>query len=268
MKKTILLTGASDGIGLEVAKMLAPMGHALVLHGRNRAKLDAVAADLAVLAPKSEVSVQVADLSVLADVERLVASILEDHPTLDVVINNAGVFGAPETRTKDGLDIRFMVNTIAPYCLTRWLLGIMPATGRIVNVSSAAQAPVDPKAIAAAPRLSDGEAYAQSKLAITMWTRALAEELGAAGPSVVAVNPASLLGSKMVKDAYGIAGGDLSVGADILVRAALSEEFEGKSGQYYDNDERRFAAPHPDAMNGRKVEAVMEVLDSMVDRLP
>ena len=73
-----------------------------------------------------------------------------------------------------------------------------------------------------------------------------------------------MLGSKMVKDAFGVAGGDLRIGADILTRAALSNEFETASGKYYDNDSGRFASPHPDALEPQKLEEVAHAIDSVL----
>ena len=91
------------------------------------------------------------------------------------------------------------MNTIAPFLLTRRLLPLLGASGRVINLSSAAQAAVNLRALVGEVQLSDNAAYAQSKLALTMWSRALALSLGRSGPSVVAVNPGSMLGTKMVK---------------------------------------------------------------------
>jgi NAD(P)-dependent dehydrogenase (short-subunit alcohol dehydrogenase family) len=110
------------------------------------------------------------------------------------------------------------------------------------------------------------DAYAQSKLGITMWTRHMAEELGQAGPMVVAVNPGSLLASKMVKEGFGVAGSDLSIGADILTRAALSDEFAAASGRYFDNDAKRFAPPHPSGQSAAACAALTNTLDQMLAR--
>ena len=151
-------------------------------------------------------------------------------------------------------------NTIAPYMLTKKLLPLFNLSGRIINLSSAAQAPVDTKILAGPPRLSDGEAYAQSKLALTMWSCHMGRALKNKGPAIIAVNPASFLGSKMVKEAYGVAGKDLSIGADILCRAALSDEFASASGRYFDNDSGKFSPPHPDALNDRKCETVIRTI--------
>ena len=189
---------------------------------------------------------------------------LAGHPNLDVLINNAGVLKAPKTLTEDGLDIRFVVNTLAPYLLTRLLLPALGPEGRVVNISSAAQASVDPRAMAGEIRLSDMDAYSQSKLAITMWTRELAKE--ANSPMAVAVNPGSLLASKMVKEGFGIAGNDLSIGAGILCRAALSDDFAEASGKYFDNDAGDFGPPHSDALDPEKTAAATAQIDALVKR--
>ncbi|GAB7219923.1 SDR family NAD(P)-dependent oxidoreductase [Vibrio comitans] len=265
MQKTILITGATDGIGLETAKTLAKQGHSLLIHGRNPHKLQKVQDELSSLPGASKIETYESDLSRLADVKALASSIVQKHSHLDALINNAGVYRVPNAMTTDNLDVRFAVNTLAPYLLTQKLLPLMNSESRVVNLSSAAQSPVDINALLGEKSLSEGEAYAQSKLAITMWTRTLAQSLGANGPAIIAVNPASFLGSKMVKDAYGVAGGDLSIGADILVRAALSEEFADATGKYFDNDIGRFNDPHRDALNSDKCHVVVSTLDTMLE---
>ncbi|GMG82427.1 SDR family NAD(P)-dependent oxidoreductase [Paralimibaculum aggregatum] len=262
MAKTILITGSTDGIGLATARMLAEAGHRVILHGRSREKLDAAAAGLSAFAGGRPVERHVADLSRMPDVAALADAVAAAHPRLDVLINNAGVYNAPVTLTAEGFDIRFAVNTIAPYLLTRRLLPRFGPSGRIVNLSSAAQAKVDHEAIFGRVRMSNGMAYAQSKLALTMWTRALATELGAGGPVLVAVNPGSMLGSKLVQEAFGVAGGDIRIGAEILTRAALSDEFAAASGAYFDNDIGRFAEPHPDATDPWKSRDLVRALEA------
>lgn len=263
-KKTILLTGATDGIGLETARMLARDGHELLLHGRNPDKLAKVAEEIAAMPGAGSVERYVADLSSLDAVHSMADAIAGKHKSLDVLINNAGVLKAAKTTTADGLDLRFVVNTLAPYMLTRRLLGVMSQGGRVVNLSSAAQAPVNIEALRGRGQLADMEAYAQSKLAITMWSRHLADELGAEGPVVVAVNPASMLGTNMVKSGFGVAGNDISIGAEILVRASLSDEFADASGKYYDNDAKRFAPPHADALDAAKRAKVVRVVEELL----
>ncbi|MBY8976753.1 SDR family NAD(P)-dependent oxidoreductase [Rhodobacteraceae bacterium NNCM2] len=255
MPKTILITGSTDGIGLLTAKTLASQGHRVLLHGRNREKLDAASRDVG-----GTTEGYLADLSRLTEVEDLAARIREKHDRLDVLINNAGVMRVPQTRTPEGYDVRFVVNTFAPYLLTRRLLPIMPKDGRIVNLSSAAQAPVDLDAMAGRTALDHMAAYSQSKLAITIWSREMAKEM-IGGPAVIAVNPGSLLASKMVKEAFGVSGNDMHIGAGILCKAALDEAFADASGKYFDNDSGRFAQPHTAALDAARNRRVMEAIE-------
>lgn len=267
MTKTILLTGATDGIGLETAKLLAGAGHTVLIHGRSDKKLADTEKLLSEIKGAGVIKPYRADLSKISDVEALASAIAGEYSSIDVIINNAGVFSTPSPVTDDGYDIRFIVNTVSPYLLTKRLLPLLPADGRVINLSSAAQSPVSLKALAGEARLNDNQAYAQSKLAITMWSFHLARTLADKGPIVVAVNPASLLASKMVKEAYGVAGSDLGIGADILVRAALSDEFADATGRYFDNDQRRFADPHPDALDSAKNEKLVAAIDEVLARL-
>ncbi|MES0880588.1 SDR family NAD(P)-dependent oxidoreductase [Roseibium sp. SCP14] len=264
MRKVILLTGATDGIGFETAKQLCALGHSLLLHGRNPSKLDAVKSRLIESEGEGDVEGYLADFSRLSDVRKLAEDIVGKHGRLDVLINNAGIFHTTHETTEAGLDVRFVVNLLAPYLLTSRLLPLMNSDGRVINLSSAAQAPVSLEALAGRMRLSAMDAYAQSKLALTMWTRSLANELTGKGPSVIAVNPGSLLASKMVKEGFGVAGNDLRIGADVLVRAALSEEFSNASGQYFDNDRGRFSNPHPSGLDDRKSAELIQLVEEIL----
>lgn len=261
--KKILITGSTDGIGLATARELLSRGQHVLLHGRNPRKLEEAKQRLAHLGD-GRLDTYVADLSVLAEVEALAKAVARDHASLDVLINNAGVYGARERITTDGLDLRFAVNTIAPYLLTQRLLPLLGPSGRVINLSSAAQASLDPEALAGPSTLPDQAVYAQSKLALTMWSRSLALSLGDQGPAIIAVNPGSMLGSKMVKEAYGVRGADLGIGAEILSRAALSEEFAEASGRYFDNDARQFASPHPDALDPRNSQAIIRAIEDIL----
>ncbi|PLX95128.1 MAG: oxidoreductase [Desulfuromonas sp.] len=265
MQKTILITGATDGIGLLTAKKLAEQGHTLLLHGRNPAKLDAAEQSVAAAATGGQIEGYIADLSRLSEVEALAYVVTEKHERIDVLINNAGIFKTSDPLTADGQDVRFVVNTLAPYLLTKLLLPLLGSAGRVINLSSAAQAPVNPDALAGRVRLSDDmAAYAQSKLAMTIWSRVMGLERKENGPMIVAVNPGSLLASKMVKEGFGIAGNDLSIGADILCRAALSDEFADASGQYFDNDARQLSSPHRDALNEGKCAEVVRTIEAVL----
>ena len=256
MSKTILVTGATDGIGFLTSKLLAEKGHQVLLHGRSQSKLDNALEKIG-----SGATCYCADLSRVSEVESLATDITNDHESIDILINNAGVLKTPDTKTDEGWDIRFVVNTLAPYILTRRLLPIIPNNGRIVNLSSAAQAPFDRDVMLGKTTLADDLAvYAQSKLGITVWTQQLAQELNN-GPIVVSVNPGSLLASKMVKEGFGIEGNDLSIGANILIKAAFDESFNSASGKYYDNDAQKFA---PVQTNPELSNTVMTTLNELI----
>ena len=178
------------------------------------------------------------------------------------------MFKVEQPVTTDGLDARFSVNTIAPYLLTKRLLPLLKSESRVINVSSAAQASVDLNALQGEMQLDDMAAYSQSKLALTSWTRSMAEGALKSGnresPLFVSVNPGSLLGTKMVKEGFGQDGRDISIGADILARAALSDEFSQANGLYYDNDSGQFGQPHPDALDAAKNKLLCDSIESVL----
>jgi len=132
MKKTIFITGATDGIGLETAKLLAPQGHTLLIHGRNADKLASVKEELTAVTGVGPVETYKADFSVMANVEALAAEVLRAHERVDILINNAGVYKTSKPRTDEGYDLRFAVNTFAPYILTARLMPVIPKTGRVI----------------------------------------------------------------------------------------------------------------------------------------
>lgn len=264
MKKTILITGSTDGIGYETAKKMLKQGHNIIIHGRNEQKIQNIKKEFESLINGAIVDSFTCDLSNIDEVKKFIHSIKQKYSKLDILINNAGVYKTKVFLTKDNLDIRFVVNTITPYFLTKELIPLFDDKSRVVNLSSAAQAPVSLEALKGISKLGDSEVYAQSKLALTMWTNYLAEELKEKIGVIVSVNPASFLGSKMVKDAYGMEGKDISIGVDILVRASLSDEFEDANGKYFDNDINKFSNPHLDALDMKKCKSVVDIIENIL----
>ena len=163
-----------------------------------------------------------------------------------------------------GQDVRFVVNTLAPYVLTRALLGAIGPSGRVLNISSAAQAPVNLDALAGRVKLPDGGAYAQSKLALIMWSNHMVRTSGDGSPTIISVNPGSMLGTKMVRDGFGVAGGDVGIGSRALAALSVEEGHESHSGDYFDNDARRYGRPHADALDAAKCARLVEAIDALV----
>lgn len=269
--KKILLTGATDGLGLEAAKKLVQQGHTVLIHGRSAQKLKATKKLLEPL-QTSEGQVQTcrADLSKLEEVDKMAKDVTEKHPQLDVLINNAGIFKVADASTEIGIDVRFVVNTIAPYLLTQKLLPLIPSSGRIVNLSSAAQSPVNINAMLTGQPMSDFDAYAQSKLGIIMWSNHMASTTlknQDKSPLIVSLNPASMLGTKMVREGFGQQGRDVHVGVDIIIEAALGDSFANAHGQYFDNDSVQFAAPGGDARNTKKRAMLVDAIEDILERV-
>lgn len=177
---------------------------------------------------------------------------------IDVLINNAGVFKSSQPITKNGHDIRIVVNYYAPFVFTNAILDTIKKSNepRIINLSSAAQGSVSVDLLNGNVNVSDQEAYAQSKLAILMWSFYLAKQESEI--AVVALNPGSLLNTNMVKEAYGRFWSSADKGADIIYDLALAKTFKEIDGEYYDNDRGGFGSAHPDAYDANIVEALMQ----------
>ncbi len=264
MKKNILITGSTDGLGFATAKRLLSLGHNVILHGRDNKKLNNAIKILCGEFNLCGLPGYICDLSDLREVNKFSKKLLVEVDKLDVLINNAGVYNIPNPITKDGLDSRFVVNSIAPYLLTTRIIELFENTSRIINLSSAAQSSVDINVMLGNKMLNADNAYAQSKLALTMWAFNLANKYKDKGLSFIAVNPKSFLNTNMVKNAYNMQGVDINFGVDILEKATLSDEFNDANGKYFDNDRGAFSNAHPDAYNKQIIEKVISTMESII----
>jgi NAD(P)-dependent dehydrogenase (short-subunit alcohol dehydrogenase family) len=242
-ERTIVITGATDGLGKGIASALAPTGARLVLHGRNEEKGQRLIEELRPSAT-GEFAFRRAELSSLGQVRSLAEALLEEE-RIDVLVNNAGVGTArPREESADGYELTFAVNYLAPFLLTRELLPLIQrsAPSRIVNVSSAGQAPIDFADVMLERGYSGTQAYCQSKLALVMFTFDLAEELEGSGVTANCLHPGTYMPTNMVRQAGVAPVTPLEDGIAATMRLITSPEVEGVNGHYFDGI--RESAPH------------------------
>jgi len=236
--KTILITGSTDGVGRRVAEKLAATGACVLVHGRNAARAENLVARIRDAGGKA--AFHLADLSSLDEVRTLADTIERNHERLDILINNAGIgtggSDAGRKTSRDGYELRFAVNYLAGFLLTRRLLPLLRASGpaRIVNVSSAGQQPIDFSDIMLTRGYSGVRAYCQSKLAQIVFTFDLAEELMGTGITVNCLHPATYMDTTMVRQAGVAPLSTVEQGADAILNLATSDALDGRTGLYFD----------------------------------
>lgn len=264
MVKKILITGSTDGIGKGLAIKLAKEGHEVFIHGRNSEKLKLALSEIIVASENNNIKGFLADFSNLGAVQQMASEMVKQGVVLDVIINNAGIYKSAVSNNNEGLDIRMVVNYLAPYVLTKALMPLLNTMSecRIINLSSAAQSPVSLEALKGKEKRSEGEMYAQSKLALTMWSLDLAKRL--TNINVIAVNPGSLLNTKMVKEAFGNHWSSADKGVEILYELAISPVYNGITGQYFDNDKGVFAKADNDAYNIEKINQLLSTTETIL----
>jgi len=233
---TILVTGATDGLGKRVAIELAEMGATVLIHGRNRERLEAALSEIQGETGNEKLGSYLADLSSLGAARALAEQVLSDRDRLDVLVNNAGIIVGEREESEDGYELTFAVNHLAHFLLTGLLLPLLrdSAPARIVNVASAGQSPIDFDDVMLERGYDGMRAYTQSKLAQIMFTFDLDERLRGTGVTVNALHPASLMGTKMVLQTFGYTMSTVREGAEATVRLATSPELEGVTGRYFD----------------------------------
>jgi NAD(P)-dependent dehydrogenase (short-subunit alcohol dehydrogenase family) len=256
--KVVLVTGATDGLGRALAADLVRSGATVLVHGRDPRRIADTVGQLTAAgsgAPASRVRSYQADLSSLAGARSLAERVIAAEPRLDALVNNAGIGHAvpgdgARQESADGYELRFAVNYLAGYALTRLLLPLLTASApaRVVNVASLGQQAIDFDDVMLTRDYDGFRAYRQSKLAQILFTFDLADEIAGTGVTVSSLHPATFMPTKIV------AGDPLStiaqgVAATFRQVTAPAEQVSGRffngpdearaNDQAYDADDRR-----------------------------
>jgi NAD(P)-dependent dehydrogenase (short-subunit alcohol dehydrogenase family) len=245
--RTVVLTGATSGIGEAAARALAGRVQTLVLIGRDPAKLAAVAAALNAERAGASVRTHLADLSRMTEVRRLASELRTNYPTIEVLVNIAGSYFSQNAKTSEGIERTWALNVLSPFLLTRLLRPSLGAAApsRVVNVASAAHSGhrLHFDDLESQRTYSGFATYGRSKLALILLTHELAERWRTERIAVNALHP----GFVRTRFAQNNPGATASViqlmvrlfgisprrGAETAVFLATSPQVEGRTGEYY-----------------------------------
>lgn len=253
MVKTILITGATDGIGKHLAKKLASEGHHVILHGRNPKKLELATQEVRAVSLRGRVSNYLADFSKFDEFYRFIEEIKRDFQSIDVLFNNAGLYAGKERKASaENVELTFMLSVLVPYMLTTELSPLLEkaADGRVINTSSYMHhfSKIKDLDFGFENNYNPGLAYNNSKLYTIWMTRYLAREFFLSGssitvnsyhPGLISTNlgndssdektKSSLFGRLMKSLSK-----DLDQGIETGYYLTLSEEVRGLTGYYFD----------------------------------
>lgn len=252
--RTILVTGATDGIGKESARVLSSLGHRVLVHGRTEDKANRVAAELGA----GSIAVW-GDLSSLSEVRALAERVHEKADHLDVLVNNAGVFQKKREETADGFELTVGVNHFAHFLLTHLLLDLLKKSPspRIVNTSSGvhAGADLDIGDLQLSRDWSGYGAYATSKLMNVLFTTELVKRLAGTSIVVHSLHP-GVVATKLLRSGFGGGGTPVSESTGTTVMVAIDPTVRQSTGKYWSNE--RETKPSPRSQDAALAKALYE----------
>ena len=246
--RVAVVTGATSGIGREVAFGLARLGATTVIVGRGPDRASRTAAEIAQSTGNPQVeSLRVDDLAAMSDVRELAAALLDRFPSIHILVNNAGAFFRRRGLTRDGLERTFALNVLSPFLLTSLLSPrlIASAPARVVNVASEAhrRSAVDFGDLQSEGRYRGFTVYGSSKLELIWLTREFGRRFGGTGVTVNAVHPGFVRSGFALNNGGGTAvgmrvlatlfGRSVRKGADPVLYLATSPDVERTTGTYF-----------------------------------
>jgi NAD(P)-dependent dehydrogenase (short-subunit alcohol dehydrogenase family) len=246
--KTVLITGATNGIGKIAALELSRMGATVCIVARNRSKGQAVLEEIRRETNNVQLELFIADLSSMADVRKLAQEFTAKHTTLDVLLNNAGAFYSERKLSADGLEMTFALNHMSYFLLTNLLLPTLKNTpnSRVVSVSSAAHTSgkLDFANLQGEQKFNGWKAYSDSKLENALFTFALARRLAGSSVTANCLHPGFVKtgfgegNSGIFAVVLGIAKNLMAIsveaGAQTMIHLASSPDVAGVTGKYFD----------------------------------
>ncbi|XP_001628133.2 retinol dehydrogenase 13 [Nematostella vectensis] len=250
--KTVIITGATTGIGKETAVDLAKRGARVIIGARNLDRGNAAVRDIQARSGSQQVFVEHLDLASLSSVRKFAEVINKKEERVDILMNNAGVAWIPFKRTEDGFEMMFGVNHLSHFLLTNLLLDKLKrsAPSRIINVSSKAHlftSEIDFVDWNDESKYSMLSRYANSKLANVLFARELAKRLKDTGVTTYSLHPGTIMtdlgrdipGGKFIKvflwPIQKVFFKSLEHGAQTQICCAVSEEHANETGLYYDD---------------------------------
>ncbi|HQT83021.1 MAG TPA: SDR family oxidoreductase [Candidatus Paceibacterota bacterium] len=259
-QRIILVTGGTSGIGKETVKQLAATGASVVFTARDEAKAKQVREEIIKETGNTGVEYLVCNLASLASVRACADAVKERWSGINVLINNAGVLPQERQESEDGIELNLAVNFLAPFLLTNLLLPLLKANApaRVINVSSSmhTEGDIDFADLEGKNHFDKYKAYAQSKLALLLFTRKLARDLKGTGVTANALHP-GVVGTEMtMRNVRGMNPVTAFVfkrtlispaqGAETSVYLATSPEVAEVSGAYFDKKKAVPASPLAD----------------------
>lgn len=253
----VLITGGTSGIGKETAIALAKAGATVIFTARNHNSGNISKQEIIKKSGSENVTFITADLASMNDVRKLANIYISQHSRIDVLINNAGVMEDERKVSVDGFEIDFAVNYLAPFLLTNLLLPLMKssAPSRIINVSSSLhrQGEIDFDDLQSERNFDRYKAYAQSKLALVLFTKKLARILEGSGVTVNALNPGVVdtnMNRKNIAHVHSLIRAALSFtfqtpakGAETSVYLASSPDVANVSGEFFEKKKIEKSSP-------------------------
>ena len=267
MGKTVLITGATDGIGKATAEYLSAAGHEIIVHSRTSEKGEKIVNEIQQKTGNSAVKYVVADFSKLSDIDKMVAELFRKFKKIDVLINNAGIYRAEKNILPNGMEESFMINYLSHFYLTTKTLPLLKESeqARIINVSSMIHGSnIDFDNLQSENHFSGSSAYSLSKLCNILFTYKLADELKDSQITVNAAHP-GVINTKLLIAGWGAIGENAKYAAERFSYLALNEELKSITGKYFINNRQTRSTAI--SYNNDIQNKLWEVSNNLIERL-